>query len=49
MQQCISWSFLISKCFGRIRPSSGALYVKVAAYGFQHPVCRWVVVLRAAA
>ena len=36
MQQCIYWSFLSSTYFGRIRPSSGALDVKVAAYGFLH-------------
>ena len=47
MQPFIYWSFLSSTWFGRIRPSSGALDVKVAAYGFLHPVCRWVVVLTA--
>ena len=37
MQQCIYWSFLSSKYFGRIRPSSGALDVKL-----QHTIfCSW--------
>ena len=43
----IYWSFFSSTCFGRIRPTSGALDVKL-----QHmvsPFCRWVMVLRAAA
>ena len=48
MQQCIYWSFLSSTCFGRIRPLSWALDVKVAAYGFLHRVFGWVVVLRTA-
>ena len=38
--------YFSSTCFGRIRPSSGALDVELQ---HTHPVCGWVVVLRAAA
>ena len=43
MRQCIYWSFLSSIYLGPTRTSSEALDVKVAAYGFLHPVWRWVV------